>query len=438
MTQITNKFLLRNLRKNKIDVNSISPEWKGFLSSMELYFDHVNERQVMIDRSLKLSSDELRDAKKKAEETAKVKHEFLANMSHEIRTPMNGVVGMIEMLIENTSLSKEQQEYVDIIQRSSMDLLDILNDILDLTKLEAGKIEVIPSPSSIRQTVEKVEGLFKAIAAKKNIKISHDIPENIPKVLEFDNKKVTQILSNLVGNAIKFTESGTIQVTVKQIENSQLKIEVIDSGIGISDDDINKLFRQFSQLENTNIKTVKGTGLGLALCKQLSELLNGNIGVESTIGKGSKFWFTFNTQITDQKNKHDFNEHHHNLNTSKFNKHILLVDDKDVNIMVAQLMLKKLGCSFEIARNGLEAVETYKKGTFDAILMDIQMPVMDGIEASKEIKKLAKNTPPIIGLSANVMESDKERYLNNGLDDYISKPATLEAFQKSFVKWFKQ
>ena len=392
---------------------------------------------------LKKSSEELRMAKELAEKSLKVKEVFLANMSHEIRTPMNGVIGMIDLLAES-ELDATQKEYVQTIKKSSETLLEILNDILDLSKLEAGKMELRLSPISLQHTVEKLYSLFRQQATNKGVELMYEIDPSTPIYLYADETRLLQILSNLTSNSIKFTDRGFVKVKVKPIFSSEgehvIKVEVEDTGIGISQENISKLFATFQQLDNGSTKTYKGTGLGLTISKQLAELMDGEVGVYSTEGEGSTFWFTFSAKesgIVVQKNDES------DIRMFKFTgyePHILLTDDNHINQKVAGEILKHAGCVVDFASDGMSAIEKVIENPFyDLVLMDVQMPVMDGITATQEIKKLQlPRIPPVIAMTAYSMREDREKFIGSGMDDYVSKPIRAEILLSKIKEWIEK
>ncbi len=361
---------------------------------------------------------------------------FLAKMSHEIRTPMNGIIGMLDVLREHTNLDIKQKEYVDIIRRSSHDLLAIINDILDLSKIEAGHMRIDKKPMSVFDIVCKVEGLFAASLKQKKILIEKNIESDFPEIIESDPARITQIVSNLLGNAIKFTDEGNVKIRMssrklQDDERMLIKLEIIDNGCGISDEDQKYLFQEYQQFSTHANGTTSGTGLGLSICKKLVELMDGEIGVISKEGEGSNFWFTFKAQKLRKEHKHtdmiDLNQ--------KFNFKVLVVDDNPVNIAVARIVLENLGCKVVDVNSGTSAITEVNEQYFDLIFMDIQMPIMDGTEATRYIKNHTACKSPIIALSAHAMEGDIDKYLAQGFDDYLPKPITLNTIVKLLSKW---
>ena len=397
------------------------------------------KQKEIADRQLIIAEEQ----KKIAVHSSKAKEQFLATMSHEIRTPLNAIIGF-QSLLKDTVLTEEQNEYVESIDFAGKNLLVIVNDVLDLTKIEAGKLEFLEEKIDIGQILKSSIKLVGFTAKEKKLKIFLEHDFNIPAIVVGDASRFNQIVLNLLSNAVKFTESGTIRITSQLIETSEkgylCEFKIIDTGIGIPLDKQSKIFESFTQAEADTTRKYGGTGLGLTIVKKLLELQGGNINVESVFGEGSTFIFRLNfKKVTAKSFKMGKNSavvmDETNLDYSKKIK-VLLAEDFPLNQLLVQHTMVKWGYDLDIANNGKEAVDLHMANDYDLILMDIQMPEMDGHTATKIIRALPdtkKSSIPIIALTANSMQAELDKCLELGMDACVTKPFNIEFLRKSIL-----
>jgi len=436
-------FLMAKMQKNSII--------KGFQSGAVDYIPEPFSKEELLARvnfqlTLRKTQEELIRSKELAEAADRAKTIFLANISHEIRTPMNGIVGMVDIL-RRSQLTQEQLEYLDIIEISGENLLMIINDVLDFSKIEAGQITFERIRFNLSDEVNQVLKILQYKIAQKNLDLSFKMSPDLPRMLIGDPLRLKQVLINLCDNAIKFTAKGSVDIRVEFVEMNELAVrlhfEIQDTGIGISPENQSKLFKSFSQVDASTTRKFGGTGLGLAISKNLIQLMNGNIGIISEEGKGAIFHFDCEFGVSFQSHLEDENQELEGLIKQNKKLKILLADDNIINQKVAKLNVQKLGHSVIIVSNGIMAVEKFISESPDAIFMDIQMPEMDGIEATSKIREWEQlnnisNRVPIIAMTANTMKSDKELFVASGMDDYLSKPFTDSELIRLFNRIYKR
>jgi signal transduction histidine kinase/ActR/RegA family two-component response regulator len=387
-------------------------------------------------------------AQRQAHKLAQAKSEFLAKMSHEIRTPLNGVIAAADLMAA-TQLNDEQHELLDTLRLSAKTLLGIINDILDFSKIEAGRMVLETLPFTPTVLVEEVVSIMAPAAHSKGLTVRTELSSSLPHSVAGDPLRLRQILLNFVGNAIKFTACGEVVIRAMRLKKGEgqsawLRFEVQDTGVGIPPEKQAGIFDAFTQADSSVTRQYGGTGLGLAICKRLVELMGGQIGVYSQPGQGSCFWFEVPLPVIQENAPEETTAQ---PSGSALNSHeldgvrVLLVEDNPVNQKVAIRMLQKLGCVVELAENGQQALEKLERASYDIVLMDMQMPVMDGLTATRLLRQREQQTghhQVVIALTANAMQTDRELCLDAGMDDYLSKPLTLDALQVMLLRWVAQ
>ncbi|MDP2415302.1 response regulator [Daejeonella sp.] len=423
------KYVVKGLESGAVDYLYKPLDPYITIAKVDAFISVVRSQQELKQKNIELEEfqKELVKAKEQAEAAKRVKESFLANMSHEIRTPINGIIGLAHLL-KNTELSDDQKEFVKLLEVSSQSLLGVINDILDISKIEAGKFKIVKAETNIRDLVQAVVDLMKFRADEKNVKLVLEIDNKVPDYIIADALRLNQILMNLMGNAIKFTDKGSVTLRVinldKKDHSAQLQFSIIDTGIGISEEGLGKVFNSFEQAEDSTAQKYGGTGLGLSIVKKLADLKGGDLSVSSIPGKGSTFTFTNKYEVITGKQNMEKKISVADLPKFK-NVTILLAEDNSINQFMISKILTNWNICVDIVDDGGKVLDKIKDTHYDLILMDTHMPTMNGFEATRRIRtdfdEPQKNIP-IISLSAAVLEEEQQAGWDAGVNDILSKP----------------
>jgi signal transduction histidine kinase len=443
MTYFLYKHIQRRFQKVRFMLENLNHHQPDFSTPMIVeHQDEIGELVAGFNQlQAKLEADyrNMKKLKIRAEESAQLKSEFLANMSHEIRTPMNGIIGMCYLTLQ-TNLEKKQQNFLEKIDISAKNLLGIINNILDISKIEAGKLELEKIDFKLHKVIDDAINLLKFTMEEKNLTFKLYYEKNLSTLFYGDSLRLSQILNNLLSNAVKFTDSGSISLFITKVNHNRFQFKITDTGRGLTKEEQKKIFQPFSQADGTTTRQYGGTGLGLTISKQLVEMMNGKIWVESSYQQGSSFLFEIELrELEDEQLERKplvIEEQEPLVQNIEFlrGKHILIAEDNFINQEIILGLLENSNILIDIAEDGEEAIELHKKNSYNLILMDIQMPVMDGYEAAKIIRESDQKIP-IIAITASAMKEDIEKSLEAGMNDHLNKPIDVNKLYEILLKY---
>ncbi len=425
--------LSKGNRDAVIPVYDVDDEVGALTKAASSFRDQNKEIHNLLEQTKELSEN-LIEANRKAESANQAKSSFLASMSHEIRTPLNAIIGFINLLAKDETDPKKL-EYLTTVQHSSSSLLGVINDILDISKIEDGKLDIEAIDFDVYEQINELKMFFQSIAESKDIRLNLNIDSSVPQYLRSDLLRLKQVISNLISNAIKFSpEDSEVNIDL-EYKGSQLFISVTDAGIGIAEEATKRIFNPFEQAESSTTRSFGGTGLGLAISKKLVELLGGEITVRSELGKGSVFSFYIDAPEAKESVEDVIEDKEY-----KFEGKVLVAEDNKTNQMLIKILLDDMGLNYKVVDDGEEAVQAFLDEEFDLILMDINMPNMDGLEATKQIRKANKDnhTIPIVALTANAMKEDVKKYHKAGMNSHVSKPINNTLLAKELSRFLKE
>lgn len=428
-----NNDLIQSLRKEKSASDRLNLRLKAENVARQKAQESLEAIRVGLEQEVALRTSDFEAAKNLAESANRAKSEFLATMSHEIRTPMNGIIGTTDLLLRG-ELSESARAYVETCNHSAENLLSLINDLLDFSKIEAGRVELAERPVNLAELADDVVKSFAVSVEQKGLDMRAEVDAQLPEWVSVDLERLRQVLINLLGNALKFTERGGVTLSIGRHNAGTLVFRVTDTGPGLPVARQSVIFDPFVQVDSSTTREHEGTGLGLAICSQLVALMGGEIGVESQPGSGATFWFTHPLVVAERPG--DSAAEQASSDVSRLGLHVLVVEDNPVNQLVCEAMLAQVGCTCDLAADGEEGLSRWRNGDYDAVLMDLAMPVLDGYGATRRIReeehaRQVTQPVPIVALTAHASEQDRRSCLAHGMNGFVTKPLTIETLRNA-------